>query len=397
MQFIMPWKDTTAMEQKVEFISEWSSGLYSVTELCKAFEISRSTAHRLINRFDADGYNGLLNLSKAPRQHPNQTAPEIELAIIELRKQHKRWGARKIWKLLQHDFSLDRIPSMVTINNIMNRNGLILPRKRIRRVKPLYPIFDPKECNETWSADYKGKFLMRNNMYCHPLTIADSKSRFLFTAKGHYHEQFKLAKREFTKVFIEYGIPKQIHTDNGAPFGSVMAIQRFTKLSYWFIELGITPVFSDPGKPQQNGRHERMHRDLKAACAKPPEYNLRNQQRKMNHFVKEYNELRPHDALDLETPASCHQYSTRKFKRKIEHYDYEEQLTPQYVTLNGAVRWKALYWVYMARGLAGKHIGIEELGNGIWRVYYRGVFLGYFDESRLGMNNKSVRLTQNMV
>lgn len=393
----MPWKDTTAMQQKVEFISEWSSGLYTITELCEAFEISRTTAYRLIRRFAEQGYEGLLQQSRAPGHHPNQTDADIEQAIIDLRRRHKRWGARKIWKLLQRDFNLDRIPTTVTINNIMKRNGLILPRKRIHRVKPLYPIFDPKQCNETWSADYKGKFLMRNKKYCHPLTIADSYSRFLFTAKGHYREQFATAKREFTRVFMEYGMPRQIHTDNGAPFGSVMAIQRFTKLSYWFIELGITPVFSDPGQPQQNGRHERMHRDLKAECARPPAYDLRTQQRKLNLFVREYNEIRPHDALDLETPASRHEYSNRKFKESIDHYDYEEDLKPHYVTLNGAIRWKANYWVYMARGLAGKYIGLEELGNGIWRVYYRGVFLGYFDESRLGMENRSTRLTQHIV
>ena len=393
----MPWKETTTMQQKAEFIHEWKSGLYSISELCRAFEISRSTAYRLIKRFQNESYDGLLRLSKAPVKHPNQTPQDIELAIIDLRKKHKRWGARKIWKLLQHDFPLDHIPSIVTVNNIMKRNGLILPRKSIRRVKPVYPIFDPKECNETWSADYKGKFRMRNSRYCHPLTIADSKSRFLFTAKGHYHERYKLAKQEFSRVFMTYGIPKQIHTDNGAPFGSVLAIQRFTKLSYWFIELGIEPVFSDPGKPQQNGRHERMHRDLKAACAKPPAYNLRSQQRKLNQFVKEYNELRPHDALGLETPASKHQFSMRKFNPKIKQYDYEEHLIPRYVSLNGSIRWRTHYWIYIARGLSGKHVGLEELENGIWRVYYRAVFLGYFDETHLNMEHKHIRLTQFIV
>ncbi len=200
-----------------------------------------------------------------------------------------------------NDFSKEEIPSVVTIHNILKRNGLVCPQKRLRRVKPVYPIFDPKECNEVWSADYKGKFLMGNKIYCHPLTIADSKSRFLFTAKGHYHETLKLAKAEFTKVFRKFGIPKQLHTDNGSPFGSVRAIQRFTQLSYWFIELGIMPVFSDPAHPEQNGRHERMHRDLKAACAKPSAYDLKAQQRRLNHFVKEYNNIRPHEALAMET------------------------------------------------------------------------------------------------
>lgn len=134
------------------------------------------------------------------------------------------------------------IPSVVMVHNILYRNGFVKPQKRLKRVKPVYPIFDPKVCNEVWSADYKGKFLMGNKIYCHPLIIADSKSRFLFTANGHYNEPFKAAKAEFTKVFRKYGIPQQLHTDNGSPFGSVRAIQRFTRLSYWFIELGITPA-----------------------------------------------------------------------------------------------------------------------------------------------------------
>ncbi len=393
----MPWKDTSAMEEKVEFINEWLSNRYTVTELCEAFGISRTTAYKYFDRYAKEGFNAFLEQSRAPVQHPNQTPEDIELAIIDLRKLHKRWGARKIHRLLKNDFPVERIPSVVTVNNILNRNGLIIPRKRVRRVKPLYPIFDPKECNETWSADYKGKFLMRNGNYCHPLTIADSKSRFLFTAKGHHHERFEPAKQEFSRVFMKYGMPKQLHTDNGAPFGSVMAIQRFTKLSYWLIDLGIEPVFSDPGKPQQNGRHERMHRDLKAECAKPPAYNMRTQQRKLNHFVKEYNEVRPHEANHMETPDSVHEISNNKFPGKIKPYDYEEYLQPQYVTKNGAIRWKSNYWVYLARGLAGKHVGMEELGEGIWRVYYRGVFLGYFDETKLGMDKPTIRLTQNIV
>jgi transposase InsO family protein len=227
---------------------------------------------------------------------------------------------------LFNDFTKDEIPSVVTIHNILRRNGLVCPQKRFRRVKPVHPIFDHKECNEVWSADYKGKFLMGNKIYCHPLTISDSKSRFLFTAKGHYHETLNLAKAEFTKVFRVYGIPQRIHTDNVSPFGSVRAIQRFTRLSYWLIELGIIPVFSDPAHPEQNGRHERRHRDLKPACAKPSAYDLKTQQRRLNHFVKEYNHIRPHEALGMETPASIHSFSTKPFPERISSFDYNPEI-----------------------------------------------------------------------
>ena len=393
----MPWKETTAMEQKIEFICEWRTGKYTITELCKNFEISRPTAYKLIDRFEKQGYEGLREQSRTPREHPNETKENVIKGILKLKGKHSLWGAKKIEKLLFNDFTRDDIPSVVTIHNILRKNGLVCPQKRLRRVKPVYPIFDPKECNEVWSADYKGKFLMGNKIYCHPLTIADSRSRFLFTAKGHYHETLKSAKAEFTKVFRKYGIPTQIHTDNGSPFGSVRAIQRFTRLSYWFIELGIMPVFSDPAHPEQNGRHERMHRDLKAACAKPSAYDLKAQQRRLNHFVKEYNHIRPHEALGMETPASIHSFSTRPFPERISQYDYESNMKVLKVTQNGAIRWKSYYWVYLTAALKGKYVGIEDLGNGIWKVFYRNVFLGYFNEKELRTKEKSIRLETNLV
>lgn len=393
----MPWKETTAMEQKIEFICEWRTGKYTITELCKNFEISRPTAYKLIDRFEKQGYEGLREQSRTPRIHPNETKENVTKGILKLKAKYSLWGAKKIEKLLFNDFTRDEIPSVVTIHNILKKNGLVCPQKRLRRVKPVYPIFDPKECNEVWSADYKGKFLMGNKIYCHPLTVADSKSRFLFTAKGHYKETLKSAKAEFTRVFRKYGIPKQIHTDNGSPFGSVRAIQRFTRLSYWFIELGIMPVFSDPAHPEQNGRHERMHRDLKAACAKPSAYDLKAQQRSLNHFVKEYNHIRPHEALEMETPASVHSFSTRPFHERIPQFDYESNMKILKVTQNGAIRWKSYYWVYLTAALKGKYVGIEDLSNGIWKVFYRNVFLGYFDENQLRNKEKSVRLETNLV
>ena len=393
----MPWKEATTMEQKIEFVCEWRTGKYTITELCKAFEISRPTAYKLIDRFEKQGYEGLRERSRTPRKHPNETGESIINGILGLKKKYPRWGAKKIKKLLFNDFNDDQIPSVVTVHNILKKNGLVCPQKRLRRVKPVYPIFDPKECNEVWSADYKGKFLMGNKIYCHPLTIADSKSRFLFTAKGHYQETLKSAKAEFTRVFRTYGIPLQMHTDNGIPFGSVRAIQRYTQLSYWFIELGIIPVFSDPAHPEQNGRHERMHRDLKAACAKPSSHDLKAQQRRLNQFVKEYNNIRPHEALDMETPSSVHNFSTRPFPEKIQSFDYESDMKVLKVTQNGAIRWKSYYWVYLTAALKGKYVGIEELGNCVWKVFYRNVLLGYFNENELRNKDQHARLETNLV
>lgn len=385
------------MNQKIEFICEWRTEKYSIKELCKAFGISRPTAYKMINRFKISGFEGLKDRSKSPTNHPNKTKEHVEENILELKEKYPRWGAKKLRRLLFNVCAEQDIPSVVTVHNILARNGLVLPQKRLRRVKPVFPIFDPKECNQVWSADYKGKFLMGNKIYCHPLTIADSRSRYLFAAKGHYNETLKAAKAEFTKVFRKYGIPEQIHTDNGSPFGSVRSIQRFTQLSYWFIDLGIMPVFSDPAHPEQNGRHERMHRDLKAACAKPSAYDLKAQQRRLNHFVKEYNHERPHEALGLETPASVHSFSTRPFPERIRDFDYEPSNKVMKVTQNGAIRWKTHHWVYLTAALKRKYVGVEEMGNGIWKVGYRNVFLGYFDEKNIRKKQISIRLCQNLV
>lgn len=393
----MAWKETTAMEQKIEFITEWRSGRYSVSELCRAFAISRPTAYKYLKRYLQEGLEGLQERLRAPSNHPNRTPLEIEGKIIQHRRNHSRWGGEKIWKLLHSDFQSEHIPSISTVNRILKRNGLITVKKRCRRVKPVYPIFDPHACNEVWSADFKGKFRMGNKKYCFPLTIADSYSRFVFTARGLYGERFKPTMQEFRRIFREYGLPLQIHTDNGKPFGAVQAIKRLTRLSVWFIEQGIEPVYSDPAHPEQNGRHERMHRDLKGEATRPPGHNLRTQQRKLNRFVHEYNYERPHAALDLKTPGSVHEYSLREYKEKIEDWDYPSYCEVRRVTKNGALRWRSTKWVMVSTSLIDKHVGLEELGDGIWRVYFRQKMLGYFNEETLRIQDEVGRLKRNNV
>ena len=393
----MPWKVTTTMEQKLEFISAWRTGEHTITELCKSFEISRTTAYRLIDRFEKFGLEGLIQRKKTPQSHPNKTSDEVVKNLLNWKEKKPRWGAKKIRELLFKSHQEKEVPSVVTVHNILKKNGLVKPQKRHKRIQPINPIFDPKKCNEIWSADYKGKFYMGNRKYCHTFTVADSKSRYIFSAKGHYHENTKNVKAELTRVFRIYGIPQQLHTDNGSPFGSAQSQNRFTKLSYWLIDLGIMPVFSDPGRPDQNGRHERMHRDLKAACARPSAYDLKAQQRSLNRFLKEYNHERPHEALDMKTPGEVHNYSTRPFPEKIRDFDYDSDMKVQIVTQNGALRWGSKFWVYLTVSLKGKYVGLRHKGNGIWEVYYRNVFLGFVDEKTRKENQKSIKVYQKIV
>ncbi|MDA8596672.1 integrase core domain-containing protein, partial [Flavobacteriaceae bacterium] len=387
----------TIMNQKLDFICDWISGSYTITELCKAYQISRPTAYKYISRYENEGISGLKQRVRRHQNHPFKTDQNVVNEILRLKEKYKHWGAKKIKVLLLNSFSNNQIPSVTTVHAILKNNGLVRKQKRRRKIELINPIFDPKQCNEVWSADFKGKFKMGNTKYCCPLTIQDSKSRFVFAAKGMFKETFKDTKSEFTKVFRKYGIPKQIHTDNGTPFGSISSIARYSRLSYWFIDLGIQPVFSDPARPDQNGRHERMHRDLKAYCTKPPAYEMKAQQRLLNRFIKEYNNIRPHEALNMNTPSKIHSFSTKPFPERIPKYTYDTSLKIMRVTQNGSCRWNSYYWVFLSSSLANKYVAAQEIGNGIWKVFYRDVALGYFSEHDLRGKEARTRLTQNIV
>ncbi len=361
----MPWKDMSIMDARIEFINEFLSGAWTMSGLCREFGISRTLGYRYLERFELHGLEGLADCSSATEVHPNQTPAPLEQAIIALRQEHPNWGAEKILVILKDQNPALQWPSISTGNEILKRNGLITPRRRIRRIKPTSPIFDPKAPNQIWSADYKGKFRMGNGVYCYPLTIADSFSRYIFAIKGLLSPCYLDTRKAFELVFKNFGMPMQIHTDNGIPFAVAWALARLSPLSVWFIELGIDPVYSDPGNPEQNGRHERMHRELKAEVTRPPAKTLGTQQRKMTNFMIEYNHVRPHKALDNITPAKVHTPSERQFPNKIHDWDYPSNFQVRRVYHNGAIRWTSYNWVTLSNCLLDKYIGLEELDNAV--------------------------------
>jgi len=387
------------MEQKIQFINEWKAGRYTFTSLCEYFGISRTLGYRLISRYEEDKEKGLEPKSKAPLHVANRTLTQIEKAICDLRLKHPRFGADKLITMLELEgrFDPEDLPAVSTGNLILKRCGLVKPRKRFRRVEPVKPIFDPKAANEVWSADFKGQFRMGNGQYCYPLTIADSYSRFLLLAKGMLHPTLEGCLQGFEQAFREFGLPVQIHTDNGLPFGCVNSLARITRLAAWFIELGIEPVYSDPGHPEQNGRHERMHLELKGEATRPAGYNLQGQQRKLNSFVHLYNEVRPHDSCGKKPPAHGHTVSLRSFPDKIREWEYPKDFVERYVCRNGAIRWGHSHWVGVSTALAEKRVGLEEVGEGIWRVYFRQKLLGYFDENVLRIQDDQGRFKRNKV
>ncbi|MDG1432523.1 MAG: integrase core domain-containing protein [Saprospiraceae bacterium] len=319
--------------------------------------------------------NNLVGLIIVLIRHPKTSLKKSNIGGLK-----KNWGAKKIRIKVLEKFIHQLVPSVTTIHNILIREGLVTPKKKRRNVKPSYPVFDPQWPNEIWSADYKGSFLLGNKKRCFPLTICDSRSRFIFDIQGQYNENTKNVMLVLKKVFKQYGMPKYFHTDNGSPFASIQSPSGYGYLSYWLLDHGVQPVFSDPGRPDQNGRHERMHKDLKARCCKPPALNLRSQNRRMNAFAKEYNQERPHEHLDMKTPAKVHQFSDKEWKDKILPIEYDPDFVVKKVTSSGAIRWGAYEWVNISRCLIGKYIGIKKLGNRIWQVFYRNYSLGYFKE-----------------
>jgi len=301
--------------------------------------------------------------------------------LLAERVKPPQWGARKLLVLLQRSMPEVELPCESTVNNILKKHGKVTPRKRNRqRIINKYPVFDPQAPNLVWSADFKGKFRMGNWEYCNPLTIADSYSRYLFAIHGLEYCRAEDCKPIFEKVFREHGMAEQMHTDNGPPFGSPISLRRMTSLAVWFMDLGVTPVYSDPGQPQQNGRHERMHKDLKAQATRPPGRGWRSQQKKFDEFRKEYNEVRPHEALMMKTPNEVHKESKREYPRRVEEWVCPAEMKMKLVTVNGALRWNSDGLIMVSTALSGKYVGLEEVGNGVWIVYYRHVALGVLSE-----------------
>ena len=395
----MSWQETSVMEEKMKFIRAWQSGEFTITALCDTFGISRTTGHKLINRFKKEG-EACFNLqSKTPRRVPHKTPKVVEEAIVNLRKRHPNWGARKFAILLQGEFKVEEIPSETTINNILSRNGLVKKRgRRPSRLEKLHPKYESKSCNEIWTADYKGKFRLGNKKYCHPLTIQDKKSRYIIGCEGHYAETFENAKRAYIKAFRQYGKPLYIHSDNGQPFGHVRSVKRYTRLSYWLIDHGILPLYSDTASPQQNGKHERMHRDLKAYCTRPPRHTLTKQQQLLDAFRKEYNDVRPHESLKMKTPSTVYERSEREFRLgRIPDYEYDSNMKVHTVMKHGSIRYVAYHWLFVSRAARGKKVGMEEVGNGIYNLYYRNVLLGYFDARKFERKEQYQHLSKPIV
>jgi len=375
----MPWKETCAMDQKMKMVGDWLSEEYAITQLSELYEVSRKTIYKWIGRYQTEGATGLEERSRAPRGHPNATPLEVAREIVATKLRHDKWGPKKLVAWLERHRPEETWPAASTAGEILKREGLVKPRRRKRRTPPyLEPFNDGQRPNAVWSADFKGQFRTENGRLCYPLTIADNFSRYLLCCRGLSRPTFEETRSWFEEVFKQYGLPEAIRTDNGAPFAS-LGPGGLSKLSVWFIKLGIRPERIEPGHPEQNGRHERMHRSLKEATAKPPRSDIEEQQKAFDEFALEYNLERPHEALGQETPASFYRPSLRPYPVRVPKVEYHGDVIVRQVRHNGEIRWKGEL-VYLSQALAGELVALKQKGEHLWEIRFSFHPLGVLNE-----------------
>jgi putative transposase len=389
----MPWKETSPMDQKVQFIADFRRQRFSFTELCERYDISRKTGYKWVDRYIEKGPGALEDQPRTPHHSPNQTDPKIVTLLLDMRRNHPSWGGKKILSVIYRSHSSWDLPCRATIQDILKRNNLVPLRRYRRRIgHPGKPSTSATAPNDLWCADFKGQFKTYDGVYCFPLTVTDFFSRYLIGCQALHSTAVFSAKAVFTRLFEEYGLPNRIRTDNGVPFAT-NTLARLSSLSAWWVRLGILPEFIEPGKPQQNGRHERMHRTLKAETARPPAGSMAAQQRRFNHFRDEFNNVRPHEALDQETPASFYSPSPRTMPRKLLPFEYPNRFEVRYVNASGGMSWKS-DWVQVSTVCSGEYIGLEEIDDGVWEVYYGPLKIGRFHEQLGRIEDENCRLNR---
>ena len=378
----MPWQEESTMELRRQFIQDVQSGATPVSELCAAYQISRKTGYKWLARYEAGGLPALGDQSRRPAHSPTATPPELVAALLAARGRHPRWGPRKLLRLLRQQLPAAPWPARRTLALHLQRAGLSVAPHRVRRPghpgRPQAPMDAP---NAVWTVDFKGQFRLGDGSHCFPLTIADGFSRLLLSCRALTSTRVRESRPGFVRAFQEYGLPVRIRSDNGVPFAT-QALGRLSPLSVWWVRLGILPDLIEPASPQQNGRHERMHRTLKADCARPPRATRRAQQRRFDGWRREYNELRPHEALGDATPATHYQPSPRPYPRRLPALEYPSHFERRRVSRNGGIRWHTR-WVNVSQTLGGEWIGLTEIDDSEWDVYFGPLRLGRFHERTL--------------
>jgi transposase InsO family protein len=373
----MPWKESSVMEERLCFVGRLLGG-EAMTDLCREFGISRKTGYKIFDRYKECGLEALSDRSRRPVHYANQLPAQIESLIVSLKNNKPHWGARKIRELLVKRLAGDvRVPARSTIHAVLDRHGLVKRMGRPRRRATGTPLSQGAAPNQLWCADFKGEFKLGNGRYCYPLTVTDHASRFLLLCEALDSTREDLAITAFERLFRDRGLPHAIRSDNGVPFASPNALFNLSKLSVWWLRLGVDIERIKPGHPQQNGRHERMHLTLKREATRPPGMNSLQQQARFDAFVSEFNTERPHEALAMKCPAELYRPATQLYDG-LPDVDYPLHDRDVLVTACGRICMHRKK-INISTVLAGQRLGIKEVDDGIWLISFMSYDLGYVD------------------
>ena len=367
------------MRERLRFIDDLESMLYTMSELCARHGISRKTGYKWAQRYVEGGWAGLAEQSRAPRHCPHRVEESVAQALVELRRGHPRWGPRKLLAVLGRRRPELRLPAASTVGDLLRRQGLIEPRSpQRRRPHPGRASAPAQAPNDVWTCDFKGEFRTGEGRYCYPLTVADRFSRYLLGCQAQPCTATEAAQPDFERLFREHGLPRAILSDNGSPFSS-RALAGLSRLSVGWIKLGIQPLLIEPGHPEQNGAHERMHRTLKAETARPPAANLARQQQRFDAFRREFNQDRPHEALGQQTPSQRYEPSARPYPRSMAPVEYPGHYEVRKVRSSGQIKWQGEL-LFLSEVLIGEPVGLEEIDDGVWSLSFGPLLLARFDE-----------------
>jgi len=373
----MPWKVCKPMDERLKFIARLLDG-EQMAPLCREFGISRKTGYKILTRYNAIGLEGLTERSRRPYRHANQLPVQIEMLIVRLKQDKPNWGAPKIQERLARLYPDVHTPAISTVHAVLDRHGLVKRRTRRRNKAQGTALSRPLQPNELWCADYKGEFMLADRRYCYPLTITDFASRYLIACEALHTTKEIYAFAVFESAFKEFGLPCAIRTDNGVPFASPNSLFNLSKLSVWWLRLGIAIERIKPGHPQQNGRHERMHLTLKLEATKPAAQNFLQQQARFDDFIDCYNNERPHQALNMQCPAERYQPSSRPYRGLPDlHYPLHDKAAT--VTTCGRICFNNQK-INLSQVFAGQTVGIKQTDDRIWLVSFMDYDLGYFDD-----------------
>jgi putative transposase len=364
------------MDERLKFVARLLEG-EKMAVLCREFDISRKTGYKIFIRYRDVGIEGLTDRSRRPYRQANRLPVQIETLIVALKREHPSWGAPKIREKLRRRYEGISLPAISTVHAVLDRHGLVnKPRPPRYRAKGT-GLSTPSAPNDLWCADYKGEFMLADRRYCYPLTVTDAASRFIFSCEALESNCEAHAFTVFERLFKDFGLPRAMRTDNGVPFASASAIFGLSKLSVWWLRLGIEIERIRPGHPQQNGRHERMHRTLKAETTRPAANNFLQQQAKFDRFIATFNYERPHQALGMKYPAEVHRPSTRPY-RGLTDLQYPMHDRTVIVTQCGRVCFNGRK-INLSGVFAGQAVGVREVDDQIWLVSFMHYDLGFFD------------------